>query len=164
MQQGRVHSIFIAPAAGQPMQAVEEASVVFGGVGFAGDRYTRGKGKLFSMGEPEPRRAVTLIALQAIEDANTQLEVPFLASETRRNVVIEGVSAQDLNELIGKTFIIGRVFVRCTELCHPCSRPSKLCGKPGFKEAFTQRGGLRAEFLSSGKISVGDALTTSADF
>ena len=79
----------------------------------------------------------------------------FLASETRRNIV---VAYFPLNRLVGKEFIIGEALMRGIELCDPCQRPSKLSGKDGFEEAFAGFGGLRAEVIIGGTIKVGDGL------
>ena len=157
MTNASVRHIFIAPFAGEPMQEVQEVFAI-AGVGLVGDRYACKRGIFSSLRKTACRHA-TLISLEALELANAQLPVPFLPSETRRNIIIEGISAQELNDLsAGKPFRIGAALVRGVELCDPCSHPSKLSGKPGFKKAFRNRGGLRIKILRSGQIKTGDEL------
>ena len=104
-------------------------------------------------------RHVSLIAREAIEDANRDLVArglpPFGVHETRRNIITEHV---DVYALLGREFRIGDVRMRGTEPTKPCHRPSALVQKTGFAEAFANRGGVRAEVLSDGIISVGDVI------
>jgi MOSC domain-containing protein YiiM len=41
-------------------------------------------------------------------------------------------------------------------MTNPCNRTSALAKETGFREAFAGRGGVRAEILSDGVISIGD--------
>lgn len=147
---GKVLFIYTCPDKGQPMQAKIQVNAI-AGIGLEGDRYALGIGA-WSKARVTVRH-VSLIAVEAIAAANDELETPFSPWETRRNIVTEGI---DLNGLVGKCFTVGGVDMRGVELCDPCARPSKLAGKADFEEAFRERGGLRAEILSSGTISVGD--------
>ncbi len=156
MTLARVHCIFIAPSKGKPMQDIERVLAVEG-AGLSGDRYEINKGAWSTSARQIPRHA-TLITLEAIVAANAELKVPFLLSETRRNIVIQDISPEELNELVGKEFMVGRALVRGVERCDPCSRPSKLCGKPGFEKAFQDQGGIRIEILHTGFIEIGDRL------
>jgi MOSC domain-containing protein YiiM len=54
---------------------------------------------------------------------------------------------------------IGDVRLRGIEPTRPCHIPSAAANKTGFKEAYSNRGGVRAEILSDGIISVGDAIS-----
>ena len=160
----QIHSIYIAPQAGESMVQITQANIVAGG-GIAGDRYARGIGA-FSKTKIKIRH-ISLIALTAMEDANHQLiakqQMPFREGDTRRNVIISGISADELNNLIGKIFYLGGVAFKGTELCEPCQRPANLLKRPDFMSAFEDRGGLRAEALESGNLSDGDRLTFSID-
>lgn len=148
-----VRSIYVTERAGEPMKQVEHAYAE-AGRGLAGDRYAEGLGA-YSTARRQKIRQLSLIASEAIEAANLELHLPFGEEETRRNIVTYGI---ELNELVGKEFAIGSVMLRGTELCDPCRRPEKLTGKAGFEEAFQDRGGLRAEVLTSGLIAVGHAI------
>ena len=142
------------------MKKRESARLIVG-VGIEGDRYALGIGA-FSGSIPAKIRDVSLIALTGIEDANQELEAsglkPYLPSEVRRNIVIEGMSSDDLNQLLGKEFSLGLIRLRATELCIPCERPANLSEKSNFLSAFKNRGGIRAQILDSGDVRVGDQL------
>jgi hypothetical protein len=156
----RIHSIYIASQAGEPMNQRESARLIVG-AGIEGDRYALGIGA-FSGSIPAKIRDVSLIALTGIEEANQELEASglsvYLASEVRRNIVIEDMSSDALNQLVGKEFSLGLIRLRATELCIPCERPAKLSKKSNFLAAFKNRGGIRAQILDSGEVRVGDQL------
>jgi MOSC domain-containing protein YiiM len=165
---GKLLSIYIADAAGEPMQAIDRAELV-SGKGIAGDRYFAGTGE-FSPSVQDPDHEVTLIEIEQIrafnyaedaertsgDDAPTQ---PLEASEMRRNLLTEGI---DLNALVGRTFEAGDVLMRGVRLCEPCkvlrdrTRPSVLAG-------FAHRGGLRAGIVRGGSIETGCSLTAEAE-
>lgn len=144
------------------MQSVPSAKLN-AGIGIEGDRYAMGIGA-FSATEPAKVRHISLISLSGIETANDWLkagdEPTFEASETRRNVTLEGITAAELNSLVGKRFQLGNIQMLGTELCTPCERPAQLLSRPSFMHAFEGRGGIRAEVLSSGILSIGDLLST----
>jgi hypothetical protein len=156
----RIHSIYIASQAGEPMNQRKSARLIVG-AGIEGDRYALGIGA-FSGSIPAKIRAVSLIALTGIDLANLELESngmkTFFAIETRRNIVIEDMSSDSLNQLVGKEFSLGPLRLRATELCVPCERPAKLSEKSNFLLAFKNRGGIRAQILDSGEVRVGDQL------
>lgn len=160
----KIHSIYIAPHAGTPMVPLPQAHII-AGEGIMGDRYALGIGA-FSKTKIKIRH-ISLIALTAMEQANQQLlakqEAPFGESDTRRNLIISGISTDKLNSLVGKIFYLGDLAFKGTELCEPCQRPANLQKKPDFMNAFKGIGGLRAEALESGILSNGDLLTYSID-
>src|SRR3954453_464119 len=82
---------------------------------------------------------------------------PIEPGETRRNVVVEGV---DVYALLHREFRIGAVRLSGSEPTLPCRIPSAVAGKTGFAEAYHGRGGIRAEVLSDGIISIGDFIQT----
>jgi len=156
MENPQVVEIQIAGVAGDPMQIIESAKVTEGGI--EGDRYAVGEGS-FSGRKREAKRAVTLIASEAIADViqETGIEVTF--ADTRRNIMTFGV---ELNGLVGKQFSIGDVLVEGVELCDPCGRPGALSEtadlRGRFKEIFEDKGGLRVKIISGGEIRTGDAI------
>ena len=95
----------------------------------------------------------------ANEELSRRGLVPFEPDETRRNIVVEGV---DVYALLGQEFRIGAVRLRGSDTTRPCHVPSAAAGKTGFKEAYHDRGGILAEILSDGLISIGDALVADA--
>ncbi len=129
------------------------------GVGLEGDgfldRYAAGTGA-FSKSKDEKIRHVTIISQEEIDFANAVLDEPFDASETRRNIVIQGLTAE---RLLGVRFEIGTVALEGVSICDPCKRPDLLSGKAGFKDAFAgEFAGIRAAILSSGGVSVGSPI------
>lgn len=149
MNKGKVTQIFRAPKAEAPMEEVQTIRAIEG-FGFEGDRYSTGEGT-YSKTAKKIRHA-TLISQEVISRG-----APFEAKDTRRNLVTHGI---DLETLRNTEFSVGSVLMRYFDVCTPCKIPSKLSGKPGFIEAFPDiYGGIRAEIISTGDISVGDEIT-----
>jgi MOSC domain-containing protein YiiM len=147
---GRVEAIRISVAAGAPMASAWRIAA-HGGGGLEGDRYDTGSGE-FS-GTPGAGRGLTLIAAEAVEQANkANPGLDLTAAETRRNVTVRGI---DLNGLIGREFRIGSVRCRGIRQADPCAYLEGLLGKPVLT-ALVGRGGLRADILEDGEIAVGD--------
>jgi MOSC domain-containing protein YiiM len=111
------------------------------GQGLEGDRY-------FFAGGAGSGEALTLIEAEAIED------VGLTGAQSRRQVVIRGGR---LNDLVGRRFRVGEVECLGVELCEPCRHLQSLT-RPGIIKDLIHRGGLRADILSGGTISVGDKL------
>lgn len=161
MENVTVRHIFLALSEGLPVHEVRETTALKG-QGLSGDRYASGTGA-FSNAVRKTIRQVSLIAYAAVEAANKKAEIPFQPGDTRRNIVLDGISADELNDLVGKTFWVGEALLKGIEKCTPCDRPSKLSGKQGFKGAFENHGGLRAEVIETGIIRVGDSLEMTKD-
>ena len=158
-QTPNIKAIFIAPSAGEPMQNLPKGEII--STGLQGDRYANSTGA-YSNSTPKKIRHLTLITEEAIRIANEQLtscNAPtYTAAQTRRNIVIDHMGADTLNQLVGKTFMLGPLILKGIELCAPCERPGQLLHKAGFMDAFKDRGGLRAEVLNVGTILIGDEL------
>jgi len=156
-----VKALFWCAGAGDPMVAASSVEVI-AGQGISGDRYALGVGA-YSMTEPAKPRHLTLITQDAIETALAwQLAAglaPFSVEQTRRNVLLQGITASELNQLVGVRFQIGSLVFEGFELATPCERPSQLTGIEGFPDAFHDRGGLRVQALSSGSLEIGNRLT-----
>ena len=112
------------------------------GRGLTGDRH------YFEQGA-DPGEALTLIEAEALED------VGLSGAQSRRQVVVRGGR---LNDLVGKRFRIGDVQCLGVELAEPCLHLQQLT-RPGIIKDLIHRGGLRADILTDGKISVGDVLS-----
>jgi MOSC domain len=69
---------------------------------------------------------------------------------SRRNVIVEGA---DLNSLVGAEFEVQGVRFRGMAQCAPCYWMDKAFA-PGAEHFLQNRGGLRAQILSSGKLRV----------
>jgi MOSC domain-containing protein YiiM len=144
VSEGRVEGIFITSEHGELPQPVERVRAL-AGRGLEGNRY------FFDDAAP-PGRAVTLIAAEAVEALESEHGISLEAAATRRNVVTRGI---DVNDLVGKRFRIGDVECEGVELCEPCEHLQSLT-KPGIIKGLVHRGGLNADILSDGDISVGD--------
>lgn len=155
-----IQSIFIASEAGDAMRAVDHIKAI-AEIGLENNRYALGIGA-FSTTVVGKVRDITFISRAAVDEANRALtqmnESAYDGSQTRRNVVLTNISAQDLNDLVGKQFQIGEVLFEGAELCDPCKRPAKLLGRSIFMQAFGNKGGIRARIIQSGILSIGAEL------
>lgn len=144
------------------MVDMQKIKVLIGGI--EGDRYSSGLGA-FSKSKPSKVRDISLITMIGINTANHALNTrglkEFKAGETRRNIVIDNILPEVLDELIGKEFTLGGVRLKGIELCTPCERPSKLANKQDFHTAYERFGGIRAQVIKGGYLSIGNILESS---
>ena len=147
---GAVESIRIASAAGVPAQAVDSVRAL-AGHGLEGDRHTTGKGTFPSR---VPGSALTLIEAEVCES----FDPPLGPDEHRRNIVTRGIG---LNGLVGHEFEVGSTRCRGMRLCEPCVVIERYASRPVLRP-LVHRGGLRADILEDGTISVGDTVRVSA--
>jgi MOSC domain-containing protein YiiM len=112
------------------------------GKGLKGDRQ-------FCDGGARPGGALTLIEAEALED------VGLSGAQSRRQVVVRGIR---LNDLVGKRFRVGDVECLGVKLCEPCLHLQQMT-RPGIIKDLIHRGGLNADILTDGQISVGDTLS-----
>ncbi len=150
MRNGSVHSIHIADGRGEPTRAVPEVRAVLG-MGLEGDRHF---GR--AAAEPGQGREVTLIELEAIEAMEQDYGVKLEPGDARRNIVTRGVP---LNDLVGREFRVGDVWLKGVRLNEPCAHLASLTHEkvlPGL----VHRGGLRAQIVEGGVIRVGDGVDT----
>jgi MOSC domain-containing protein YiiM len=152
MWQGEVAAIFLAPAARGATIAVETVRAI-AGRGLEGDRYFDRRGTYSRL--PGSGRQVTLIESEAVEALAAEYGVSLTPGESRRNLVTRGVP---LNHLVGREFRVGPVLLRGTRLCEPCLHLERLTARKGTRRGLVHRGGLRADILSDGMISVGDSI------
>jgi len=105
----------------------------------------------------DPASEVTLIEAETVSALNSDTGLSIGASETRRNIVTQGV---DLNALVGKRFSIGDAVLSGIEPCDPCAilggrLATDSVSAPSIVKALANRGGLRASVLEGGTISPG---------
>ena len=146
-----VEGIFIAQSAGAAPRAVAEVTAI-PGRGLEGDRYFAGGGTFFE--ERKEGQDLTLIEAEAIEALAREHGIELGPGESRRNVVTRGIG---LNELVGRRFQVGEVECIGRRLCDPCSHLEKLT-EPGVLKGLVNGGGLRADVVNGGQITVGDAV------
>jgi MOSC domain-containing protein YiiM len=125
------------------------------GRGLEGDRYATGAGT-FSVHPQKPDGELTLVQKEHIEHFAVSSGVPFTTRDARRNLVTVGI---DLNALVGREFRIGEVRIRGVRLCEPCNYLAKQTSSEVLR-GLVHKGGLRAQILSEGVISVGDSVET----
>lgn len=141
---GTVTGILIAPAAEAPLVRVD-ASIALPGRGLAGDRYAEGDG---TFSGPGRGYELTLVEAEVLDEIQLSWE------DARRNIVTTGIS---LNALVGQRFHVGPVECVGRRLAEPCAHLEKLA-RPGLLRPLVHRGGLRADILSGGTISIGDEI------
>jgi MOSC domain-containing protein YiiM len=134
----KVEGINIGPS--DAITPVDSVSAL-AGKGLQGDR------KFFGDGAA-PGRALTLIEAEALED------VGLTGAQSRRQVVVRGVR---LNDLVGRRFRVGEVECMGVQLCEPCLHLQEMT-RPGIIKELVHRGGLTADILNDGRISVGDPI------
>jgi MOSC domain-containing protein YiiM len=142
--EGRIESIWIGPAHGEPLTSVPEAHAV-AGEGIDGDRH---------YGRAGEGRDLTLVEAESIQAIRDEAGIELVPGGTRRNVVTRGVP---LNHLVGREFRVGDVVLRGVRLCEPCEYISELTGHD-LRNALQHRAGLRADIVQSGTLRVGDAV------
>src|SRR5262249_40165686 len=91
---------------------------------------------------------LTLVEAEVLDE----MQLPWEAA--RRNIVTTGIS---LNALVGQRFGVGRVACVGRRLAEPCAHLEKLA-RPGLLRPLVHRGGLRADILSGGSITIGDEI------
>ena len=101
------------------------------------------------------REQITLIESENIDYYNKTFNTEFDYLDFRRNLVTKNLR---LNDLVGKTIIVGEIRLKVNDLCRPCKNLQNKLGKNNIIKEFLKRGGLRCEILSSGTINVGDKI------
>ena len=140
----KIIEIGIARESNKEIEKVKSIEVV-SGKGIKGDRYFHD----FN----EEKNQLTLIESENIDYYNKTFNTNFKYLEFRRNLVTQNIQ---LNDLIGKTLIIGEIKIKAHDLCRPCKNLQKKLGKDNIIKEFLRRGGLRCEILNSGNITIGD--------
>lgn len=149
---GVVELIAVAAEAEGMMTTVPSADAL-AGYGLRGDRYARGAG---TFSDPSGRGYdLTLVEAEALEELAAG-GVALAPVEARRNLVVRGIS---LDDLIGKRFRVGEVECFGQRRCEPCAHLERLT-RPGVLRGFVHHGGLRADVLTDGEIRVGDRIET----
>ncbi len=151
MKLGTLLSIQIATGATAQLTNVPRIAAV-AAMGLEGDRYYTRTGT-YSDKHDESREA-TFIEAEALEALANDYHVELTGVESRRNFTTRGVA---LNHLVGKEFQVGGAVFRGIRLCEPCTHMEKVSGKPA-RRGLIHRGGLRAQIVKSGMVSVGDEI------
>jgi MOSC domain-containing protein YiiM len=134
-----VVAIHVAADHGAPVGSVTSVRAR-AGMGLEGDRH------FHPGGDAEPGEALTLVEDEVVA------EVGLPPGGTRRQVTVRGVQ---LGELIGHRFRVGEVECYGVEICEPCLTLERNT-RPGIIRDLVHRGGINADILTDGTISIGD--------
>ena len=104
----------------------------------------------------DPYSQLSLIESENIDYYNIKygLNIPYI--DFRRNVITKGIQ---LNDLIGKKILVGKVELEGIDLCRPCRHLSEILGQKNIIKEFLRRGGLRCQILTSSNIKIGDKIS-----
>ena len=145
-----VEAIAIADRAEAPMQQITTARAI-PGRGLDGDRYANRAGTFTPRSGRLNGYDLTLIEAEVLDELTLNDGQRLGYAEARRNIVTRGI---DLNSLVGQRFRIGDVECVGRRLCEPCAHLERLTHK-GVLRKLIHRGGLRADILTTGSITVG---------
>ncbi|KAL3930823.1 MAG: hypothetical protein SGARI_004371 [Bacillariaceae sp.] len=158
--EGTISTIFIAEASAAPMKSIPSAKLI-AKVGIEGDRYctTARKGTYSASFMDEPGRNLTLISKDAIlaKMKNLPKKDHFTMEKLRRNIVVQGLSAQDINDMVGREIRISdtcRLFVHRRNV--PCKYREAETKCPNFMNTFW-------EDCGGGVVNVGDKVSILPD-
>jgi MOSC domain-containing protein YiiM len=150
---GRITDILVAVASAAPLCSVASVDAV-AQRGLSGDRYFLGIGHY--SGKPGWGANVTFIESEAIAAINAGYGTAISAASVRRNLVTTGIK---LETLIGREFRCGRAILRGTKKYPPCQHLAYLVRNQAILRYLAYCGGIGAEVLQTGVISVNDEIS-----
>ncbi len=103
----------------------------------------------------DPYCQLSLIESENIDYYNTKYGLNIPHVDFRRNIITKKI---ELNNLIGKKFLIGDVEVEGIDLCRPCKHLTQMLNQGNILKEFLRRGGLRCKILTSSRINIGDKI------
>ena len=139
-----VSNICITSESGQQME-VKQSVEVLANKGILQDRYFN------EINEKDTQ--ITLIESENVEYINKSMGTNFLDIDFRRNIITKGIR---LNQLVGKKIKVGQVTMKVHRLCDPCRYLQDLLKQKNLVKTLLNKGGLRCELLTDGKISIND--------
>ena len=150
IESASVEAIAIADRAEAPMRQLTTAQAI-PGRGLDGDRYANRAGTFTPRSGRLNGYDLTLIEAEVLDELTLTDGQRLGYAEARRNIVTRGI---ELNTLVGQRFRIGDVECVGRRLCEPCAHLERLTHK-GVLRKLIHRGGLRADILTTGSITVG---------
>jgi MOSC domain len=124
--------------------------------GLDGDRYAAKAGTFTPATDAARGYDLTLIEAEVLDSFTLPEGRTLGYAEARRNVVTRGIN---LNALVGRRFRVGNVECLGQRLCEPCSHLERLT-TTGALRGLIHRGGLRADVLSDGEVTVDAVIET----
>jgi hypothetical protein len=149
-QVGHVVALITAPHAATGAVTWQAVTARPGGID--GDRYQDQTGT-FSTSPRRVGQDITFIEAEALAELRAR-GVTLAPEQARRNVVTNGIN---LDALIGKRFRVGEVICFGQRRCEPCAHLERLT-EPGILRGLVHRGGLRADIVQAGTITLGDTI------
>lgn len=144
-QQGRLDWIGVREVKRKPLTVLEQVEAIEN-QGLAGDYRTKRKGG---------KRQVTLVQAEHLPMLAAIMEHDEIpASWLRRNLLVSGINLYALRK---SRFMIAGVLFQGSGPCPPCSWMEKILG-PGGYNAMCGHGGINAQVIEGGVISVGDSV------
>ena len=143
----KVLTICISKNSGEDMREVNSINVI-ASKGIIDDRYFKENN--------EKDIQITLIEKENVDFYNqiSKTDIPYI--NFRRNIITSGI---ELNNLINREILIGNTKIKAHRLCDPCKYLQEKLKQKSLVKNFLNRGGLRCEILTNGKISVNDDIT-----
>ena len=139
-----VSNLCITSKSGGEMQVVKTINVL-ANKGIINDRYYKEKN--------DKDTQITLIESENVDYYNKLSATNILTTDFRRNIITKGIS---LNQLVGKEIEVGEVKMKVHRLCDPCRYLQDLLNQKNLVKTLLNKGGLRCELLTNGKISIND--------
>ncbi|MFG1930022.1 MOSC domain-containing protein [Mycobacterium sp. NPDC048908] len=143
----QVSAIHIAPGSRLPVRAVDSV-MAEAGKGLVGDRYHGTR-----------HRHVTIQSQEMLDKAAAELGHSFDDGATRRNITVD---KGEIPTKPGTRLSIGDVELEVVRVSAPCRLLDDFIG-PGAAAALRRRAGSVCRVLTSGIISVGDAVLIESD-
>jgi len=148
----KIEGIYVSRHSAAPIESKETARLI-PGKGIEGDRYALGTGTYSAKFMSEPGKNLTMVSLEGITEATERTGMtPFdkdNIGDYRRNIVLSGISAQALNNMVGHEVQIGkicRVFVHRRSV--PCKYREGASKRPGLMNNLWGVSGVNCEVLS----------------
>ena len=141
-----LEAIFVAPRAGDPMQAVASARAQDSGL--AGDRYAEGAGHWLG---PDAC-AVTLIRAEDVDRIQRRSGLSLSSGEHRRNLVVRGLR---MRQPVGSRLRIGDAVLVVVAPRPPCGYLERLTQR-GMARALGRRSGFCLRVVQAGDMRTGD--------
>ena len=157
-----IEGLYISPQSAAPMESVQEATFI-AGAGIVGDRYMLQTGTYSAKFLGEPGKNLTMVSADGVETQMSKTGLQPLKSlgELRRNLVVRGLSAEALNDMVGHEVMVGtagvRLFVHRRTV--PCKYREAQTKRPRLMNALWDVCGINCEILKGGLVRVGDSVT-----
>lgn len=94
---------------------------------------------------------LTFMSEEVMREVCSSLDLEYAPSLFRRNIIISGFN---LNQLIGKRFVIGEIEFEGLDHCAPCTWMNAVMKKGAYR-LMSGRGGLRARVIKGGVLKTG---------